>query len=400
MSCNNLRLSSIQLQGMPSSPSGPPTLSKERFPQNAGLRKKDLGPKGRTEREQYLWQIAAVAFLAMMGDLYAQIFEGTRYSEYDFGRTARFTLFRAVVAAPVYIYWLSKLDALAEQLSALTGMWPLLIKLLLDQGVYTPIYQVVFFCFLAALEGQPLSEGFRRCLLVLPQSIPVAWCFWLPVQAVCFHIVPLQWRVVYVNVFNIVWNTILSLFNSSASAAPVASMPAEPIETASDLVSMASSVAAASRSASLAAAAAGAAAGDIPGVEAPAEEAATFTTSCRVEAVEEAHAAEATTRTRRCSLGVRGSGPPLLVTRRLLRLRTGLAMGRAQTTGQSNASERSTNATASGCLRAVLGLVGCVNSRRPCRVSRASCLIQHTHTHTHLRKIAAHAPPPHQDKHT
>jgi len=236
------------------------------------LRKKDLGPKGRTEREQYLWQIAAVAFLAMMGDMYAQIFEGTRYSEYDFGRTARFTLFRAVVAAPVYIYWLSKLDALAEQLSALTGMWPLLIKLLLDQGVYTPVYQVVFFCFLAALEGQPLSEGFRRCLLVLPQSIPVAWCFWLPVQAVCFHIVPLQWRVVYVNVFNIVWNTILSLFNSSASAAPVASMPAEPIETASDLVSMASSVAAASRSASLAAAAAGAAAGDIAGVEASAED--------------------------------------------------------------------------------------------------------------------------------
>ena len=49
-------------------------------------------------------------------------------------------------------------------------------------------------------------------------------------------------------------------------------MPAEPIETASDLVSMASSVAAASRSASLAAAAAGAAAGDIAGVEAPAED--------------------------------------------------------------------------------------------------------------------------------
>ena len=222
----------------------------------ACARKKDIGPKLAAPRRLLLWQLAAVAWLALTADLLAQLFEGARFSEYDYLRTARFTFFRAVVATPVYIYWLSHLDAIADRLAGLTGLWPLVIKLLLDQGLYGPTYQVVFFCFLAALEGQPLNEGLRRCMLIVPHSIPVAWCFWLPTMAICFTLVPLPWRVIYVNALSIIWNTVMSLYNSAAAIPLAPPSPPTLAMTASTLPG--ARVAAATLAASAVQAAAGA----------------------------------------------------------------------------------------------------------------------------------------------
>ena len=206
------------------SQSGPTTSSNgsREWANSGGSRKKDKkdlypNPIGTSLRTIFLRQIVACAVLALLGDLCAQLYEGTSLDEFDWLRMARFTLFRAVFATPVYIYWLTKLDRMAERLSSITGMWPLLAKLILDQGLYGPVYQVVFFCFVAALEGQPLSEGLHRCAIVLPHSIPLYWSFWLPAQSLNFLYVPLPWRVIYVNTLSIVWNTIMSLYNASAA---------------------------------------------------------------------------------------------------------------------------------------------------------------------------------------
>jgi hypothetical protein len=65
----------------------------------------------------------------------------------------------------------------------------------------------VLYLTLAAAEGQPLGEGLRRVSAMLPRTVPYAWCFWIPCQSVNFALVPPRWRVLFVNVANILWST-------------------------------------------------------------------------------------------------------------------------------------------------------------------------------------------------
>ena len=96
--------------------------------------------------------------------------------------------------------WLAYIEREANRIVGAGGLRAALLKLALDQGVYTPCYQVCFFMVLAVVEGQPVHEGWRRALKTLPKALPASWAFWIPAQLVNFLTVPPHWRVIFVNV--------------------------------------------------------------------------------------------------------------------------------------------------------------------------------------------------------
>lgn len=173
----------------------------------------------REQATEVLMQCAVVAVLASLGDVIAQSCEGASVSELDAGRLVRFVAFRACLGTPIYLVWLRWLERAAIAAVGGSATKQAAFKVALDQTFYTPMYQVVFYLTLAAAEGQPLRVGWRRCYRILPRSLPASWAFWIPVQAVNFWAVPLRGRVVFVNLFALVWSVFLSSFNQSARVA-------------------------------------------------------------------------------------------------------------------------------------------------------------------------------------
>lgn len=70
----------------------------------------------------------------------------------------------------------------------------------------------VFLSSMATLEGNPVKEKLDKNYKTALTSNYMLWPF---VQAVNFKVVPLEHRVLFVNVISIGWNCYLSYLNSS-----------------------------------------------------------------------------------------------------------------------------------------------------------------------------------------
>lgn len=88
----------------------------------------------------------------------------------------------------------------------------ILARVALDQGVFAPTFIGIFLGSMAVLEDTPpqdkLEKSYKAALLT-------NWMIWPFVQVVNFKFVPLQHRVLFVNLISIGWNCYLSYLNSS-----------------------------------------------------------------------------------------------------------------------------------------------------------------------------------------
>ena len=222
-------------------------------------------------RRPLLVNLLAMSVLAAIGDFLAQCLEGlTSLAGLDAWRTLRFTAFRSGVYAPLFTLWNTLLEYLmpapgsAEEkppgyervrssVNARSddGPWRragrVLGKVTLDALIWTPVQQIVFYVFLAAAEvsqphpcarpalaprsscpradvalmpraqGRSFSEGWARCVLILPRSVPASWLFWTPVQCLTFSVVPIRLRLVWIQSVSILWNVASSTFNAAAA---------------------------------------------------------------------------------------------------------------------------------------------------------------------------------------
>lgn len=82
----------------------------------------------------------------------------------------------------------------------------------LDQGVFAPVFIGVFLSSMATMEGNSVKEKLDKNYTTALTSNYMLWPF---AQAVNFKVVPLEHRVLFVNVISIGWNCYLSYLNSS-----------------------------------------------------------------------------------------------------------------------------------------------------------------------------------------
>lgn len=84
-------------------------------------------------------------------------------------------------------------------------------RVALDQGVFAPCAIGMFLSSMAVLEGGSVGEKLDKNYRTALTSNYMVWPF---VQAVNFKMVPLEHRVLFVNVISIGWNCYLSYLNS------------------------------------------------------------------------------------------------------------------------------------------------------------------------------------------
>jgi protein Mpv17 len=84
-------------------------------------------------------------------------------------------------------------------------------RVLADQVVFAPTNMLLFLSSMSVMEGHDPREKLRKSYF---QGIQMNWFLWPWVQAVNFKLIPLEHRVLVVNVVSLGWNCYLSWMNS------------------------------------------------------------------------------------------------------------------------------------------------------------------------------------------
>lgn len=142
-------------------------------------------------------------------DLAGQKLEGNK-SEIDLARTVRFAFFGLILQAPWnHFYYLALDGALPPSEEPWTVVT--LEKTIIDQFLQAPIFTVLIFAFLGALEGKN-AESIKRQLDEDYKDTMVAnWKLWVPATVVNLAFVPPMLRVLYLNCVFFFWSIFLSL---------------------------------------------------------------------------------------------------------------------------------------------------------------------------------------------
>ena len=155
--------------------------------------------------------------------------QGVRGGGLDLARSARFAAFGAAVQAPLFSAYFSTQDALVDGALGDSPAAAVLVKLALDQLVWTPFFWLpVFFGGMALLEGR----GAQAALGVardrgwgFTETCRANWAVWVPVNLLTYSVVPLELRILWVNSVSLLWTAYLSRVQQEPPPPPPPSPP-------------------------------------------------------------------------------------------------------------------------------------------------------------------------------
>jgi len=116
-------------------------------------------------------------------------------------------LYGGLIFAPVAVRWYKILDRIPVKSR------PVLIatRVGLDQFAFAPVMLSVFFTAQALMDGKSMTDSSTKLKTTLPTTLMANWTLFIPFQTLNFSVVPLQHRLLTVNVVSLFWNTYLSL---------------------------------------------------------------------------------------------------------------------------------------------------------------------------------------------
>jgi protein Mpv17 len=166
--------------------------------------------------------------LTFLGDLLAQqAVERSGWRGHDWHRSWRLTMWGFVIAGPFTCAWYYFLDRFVKFGDiAVTSI----VRMSLDQFIIAPFFLFLFFSFNAFLEQRnyasqitlvPLLDNWKSNLRTKLKSsywevLKANWKIWPVVQCLNFAIVPLQYRLLLVNIVSLGWNAYLSVATNRA----------------------------------------------------------------------------------------------------------------------------------------------------------------------------------------
>ena len=122
---------------------------------------------------------------------------------------SRMMLTLAVVFGPAATKWYGFLQ---NNIKLKSHNATIAARVLADQVVFATCNLAIFLSTMSILEGTDPKEKLAKSYL---PGLKANWTIWPAVQAVNFKLVPLEHRVLVVNVVSLGWNCYLSYLNSS-----------------------------------------------------------------------------------------------------------------------------------------------------------------------------------------
>ncbi|KAI2630354.1 hypothetical protein GGS26DRAFT_107501 [Hypomontagnella submonticulosa] len=155
-------------------------------------------------------QAVTTAVLFAVGDITAQqVVEKKGIEKHEFARTGRMFLYGGAVFGPAATTWYGILQRSVVLRNKKAEM---LARVAADQLLFAPTFIGIFLSSMAVMEGGSPQEKLNKSYWPALQTNYLIWPF---VQMANFTLVPLQHRVLVVNLVSIGWNCYLSMINSA-----------------------------------------------------------------------------------------------------------------------------------------------------------------------------------------
>jgi len=137
--------------------------------------------------------------------------ENAEQKELDLARVFRFFIFGLVLQAPWNHFYYLFLDGQIPPTPDDPFSQTNIIKIIIDQFIQAPIFTVLIFAFLGALEGKNIDEIQQKLKDDYPQTIVDNWKLFIPATVINIGFVPPILRVLFLNGVFFFWSIYLSL---------------------------------------------------------------------------------------------------------------------------------------------------------------------------------------------
>lgn len=130
--------------------------------------------------------------------------------KYDYKRTLRAAIYGGIIFAPIGDKWyrfLQLINVGSKQIN-------LLARVAIDQLVFAPIAIPVYYVVMGVMESKSVESVKKSLKEHYTVTLMSNWAVWPAFQAVNFWFVPVELRLLSVNVVSIFWNTFLSYRNN------------------------------------------------------------------------------------------------------------------------------------------------------------------------------------------
>lgn len=161
-------------------------------------------------RRPLLTQSITTAVLFATGDVMAQQgVEQVGLDKHNLARTGRMALYGGCVFGPAATTWF---NFLARRINfPKSPNLTIAARVLTDQSVFASTNLFCFLSSMAIMEGSDPKEKLNSTYF---EALKKNWMVWPAVQAINFKFVPLEHRVLVVNIVSLGWNCYLSYVNS------------------------------------------------------------------------------------------------------------------------------------------------------------------------------------------
>ncbi|KAK5076137.1 Protein required for ethanol metabolism [Lithohypha guttulata] len=160
-----------------------------------------------------LTQAVTTAVLFGAGDgLAQQAVERKGLQKHDLQRTARMAAYGGLVFGPAATKWYQFLQKNVNLGSKTTTT---IARVAADQLVFATTNMAIFLSTMAYLEGESPRKRLEKAYL---PGLKANWAIWPAVQGVNFTVVPLEHRVLVVNIVSLGWNCYLSYLNAGSGS--------------------------------------------------------------------------------------------------------------------------------------------------------------------------------------
>lgn len=174
---------------------------------------------GRAQRRRpWITQICTSLTIYFCADLSAQHING---KEYDVERTGRSLIIGGISSIPSFEWfmWLSRNFNYSSRIISIAT------KIVINQSIFTPIFNTYFFGMQAFLAGDNFVEIWERVKRTVPTSMVNSVKLWPIVTAINFTYVPIEYRSVFAGVIAVGWQTYLTWLNRCAEEEEAVSRP-------------------------------------------------------------------------------------------------------------------------------------------------------------------------------
>ncbi|BAM79637.1 similar to peroxisomal membrane protein PMP22 [Cyanidioschyzon merolae strain 10D] len=149
----------------------------------------------------------SAAIISLVSDLLASSLSGSKLSSRSL--LNQFSIGLAI-RGPIVHYFHQFLDRVVfARVTNQTQIAVVIAKVIIDQFIFSPPYNALYFLIIGLLEDRSLAEIGRKIRRELWGVMKTNWIVWTPANIISYYAIPLELRVLWGNLVGIIWTAIL-----------------------------------------------------------------------------------------------------------------------------------------------------------------------------------------------